>query len=138
MALFVAYAVARFAARAALAFTKFESSAAFLAGDILFFAGAVFVAAFSALWTASQRFLVAATIAALPAALSLRFVFGAGAVTAAGASDSPRTFAHLRCCASRILRNASGENFLRLRVGASVVAAVSTGAPESTARSSAI
>jgi hypothetical protein len=93
------YADARFAARAALAFAKFASNAAFLAGDIFFFAAAVFVAGFCSLWTASHRFLSAATIAALPALLSFRFAFGATGVTGAGAgaSDSPRTFAHLRC-----------------------------------------
>ena len=96
-ALFVAYAAARFAALAARALARFATRAAFRAGDIFFFAGA-FAAAFCALWTASHRFFVAATIAARPAALSLRLALGAASSLAgAGASDSPRTFAHLRC-----------------------------------------
>jgi hypothetical protein len=39
----------RFATMAARAFARFATSAAFRAGDIFFFAGAVFVAGFSAL-----------------------------------------------------------------------------------------
>src|ERR1035438_1564360 len=91
-ALFVAYAAARFAALAARALARFATRAAFRAGDIFFLAGA-FAAAFCALWTASHRFFVAATIAALPAALSFRFAFGAVCVAGADGSDSPRTFA---------------------------------------------
>ena len=64
------YAAARFAARAALALAKFATNAALRAGDIFFFAGAVFVAVFAALWIAAQRFFVAAEIAARPAAPS--------------------------------------------------------------------
>src|ERR1039457_5356241 len=46
--------------------------------------------------------------------------------------------AHRRCCASRIRRRAAAENFLRLPVGASGVAAAPPGPPDSVARSSAI
>ena len=96
---------------------------------------AFFVAVFPA-----QRFFKAATIAALPAALSLRFVFGTGAVTAAGtgASDSPLIFAHRRCWASFIRLRAVAENFLRLPFVGSGVAVVPEELPSSMARSSAI
>jgi hypothetical protein len=67
---------ARFAALAARAFAKFASNAAFRAGDNFFFAGGVFVAGFSVLWTAAHRFFVAATIAARPALLSFRLALG--------------------------------------------------------------
>jgi hypothetical protein len=63
----------------------------------------------------AQRFLSAATIAALPALLSFRLGFVVSAAAGAGGSDSPRTFAHRRCWASFILRRAAAENFLRLR-----------------------
>ena len=66
-------AATRFAARASRAFFRLASSAAFRAGDIFFFAGAFFTAAFSALWIAAQRFLVAATIAALPSSTQFPF-----------------------------------------------------------------
>ena len=68
-------AAALFAALAARARAKFASNAAFRAGDIFFFAGAV-AAAFCALWIAAHRFFVAAMIAALPAALNLRLALG--------------------------------------------------------------
>jgi hypothetical protein len=123
-------AATRFAARASRAFFRLASSAAFRAGDIFFFAGAFFNAAFSALWIAAQRFLVAATIAALPAALSFRLGFGAsGVAVGVGASDSPRTFAHRSCWAAFMRLRAAAENFFRLTVGASGVAAGSAGPP---------
>jgi len=56
-------------------------TAAFLAGvDYAFFASA---------FANRQRFFVAATIAALPAALSLRFGLGASGVAGTGGSDWP-------------------------------------------------
>ena len=63
------YAVFRFAALAARAFARFATSAAFRAGDISFFAGALFAAGFSALWIAAHRFFVAAMILAIPSLL---------------------------------------------------------------------
>ena len=104
------------------------------AGEIYFFAGA-FVAAFCALWIAAQRFFVAAMIAALPAALSFRFAFGAGAV--AGASDFFDS-AHRFRCASPMRFLAAALILRRLPFGASGVAAVSTGAPGNIALGSAI
>jgi hypothetical protein len=83
---------------------------------------------------AAQRFFVAAAIAALPAALSLRIGFGA-----AGASEaaSPLAVAHLFLCPAAIFFRAAA---LILRRGRSVgvIVAASTDAPESTARNSAI
>src|ERR1035437_4272434 len=128
--------------------------AVFLTGAAFFaaFAGAVFTAAFLtpaflaatgfgfavAAFFAAHRFFKAATIAALPALLSLRLGFAASGVAGVGGADSPRIFAHRRCWASFIRFRAAAENFLRLPVSASGMAAGSVGPPVSTARSSAI
>jgi hypothetical protein len=127
--------------------------AAFLTVFFAAFAGAVFNAAFLtpaflaatgfglavAAFFAAHRFFKAATIAALPALLSLRLGFGASGVAGAGGADSPRIFAHRRCWASFIRFRAAAENFFRLRVGASgVVAGVGFVPPSSMAWSSAI
>jgi len=131
------YAAFAFAAFAALAFARFAASFALAAGDSFRF-GAGFFTGFSccalAALTAAQRFFVAATIAALPARLSFRL----GLATSCGASGSvsPRSFAHLACCAFAIFRLEAAENFLRFLVGDSGVA-VSGGPPASIVRSSA-
>jgi hypothetical protein len=82
------------------------AGAVFFAADFLattFFPAAFFGAAFFAAagfdlaasaFFAAHRFFKAATIAALPALLSLRFGFN---VAGAGGSDSPRILAHRRC-----------------------------------------
>src|ERR1017187_2325494 len=105
-----------------------------------FLVAAFFRAVFSAVSTlfCAHRRRRASWIAFLPAALSFRLGFGATAVAGADGSDSPLMLAHRRCCASRILRRAAAENFLRLLVGASGAEAVSPGPPGSMARSSAI
>jgi hypothetical protein len=144
-------AAARFVALAARAFARFATSAAFLAGDILFiaaFAGGALTAAFlttaffASAFFSAHLFFRAATMLALPAALSLCLALaGAGAVTGAGASVSPRTFAHRRCWASFMRRIASGENFRRFLSGAGSVvptAAVSVAPLASSVRRSAI
>jgi hypothetical protein len=121
---------------------------AFLTGAALFaaFAGAVFTAVLLAAVlfvaagfvfaarTRSQRALVAATIAALPARLSFRFFLGAasGADGAAAFLDA----AHLFRCASAMAFLPAALIFRRLRFGASGVAAVALGPPSSMARSS--
>jgi len=125
------------AALAVRAFARFSTSAALRAEDNLgaaFFAtaGAIF---FAAAFFSRHRFFKAATIAALPALLSLRF--GSG-VAGAGGSDSPLILAHLAFCAIAILRRDAAENFFRFLTGASGVAAFSAGPPGSMARSSAI
>ena len=105
------------------------------------FLAVVFLAGFGVAVTflAAHRFFKAATIAALPALLSLRFGFDGSGATGAGGADSPRILAHRRCWASFIRRRAAAENFLRLPVGASdVAAAVGLLPPSSMARSSAI
>jgi hypothetical protein len=113
------------------------TGAAFRAADIFFFAGAFFTAAFSALCTAAQRFFVAATIAARPAALSFRLAFGAAAE-----ANGPAAFfdlAHRFRCASPMRFLAAALIFRRLRVaGSGVLAALSVGPPDKSARSSAI
>ena len=132
----VNYAVARFTARAARAFARFASNAAFRAGDSFLFAGAVFDAGFSAWWIAAQRFFVAATIAALPALLSLRL--GLGAANGAGGSVAFWDSAHRFRWASPMRFRAAALIFRRLRVAGSGGAAVSAGPLDSSARSSAI
>ena len=125
----------RFAALAARAFARFATSAAFRAGDIFLFAGALLAAGFAAL-TASQRFFVAATIAALPARLSFRFFLGA-----ASCADGSVVFfdaAHLFRCASAIAFLPAALIFRRLGVAGSAVAAGSVGPPVSQPRSSTI
>src|ERR1017187_5164337 len=105
-----------------------------------FLVAAFFRAVFSAVSTlfCAHRRRRASWIAFLPAALSFRLGFGATAVAAADGADSPLMLAHRRCCASRIRRRAAAENFLRLLVGATGVAAALPGPPGSMARSSAI
>jgi hypothetical protein len=107
-----------FAAFFSGAFTAGLVTAAFL--QTVFLAGCAFAA--SARFSA-HRFLVAAMIAALPAALSFRFGLAGSSVAGAGGWDSPRILAHRRCWASFIRLRAAAENFLRLRVGASGMAA---------------
>ena len=118
------------------AFTGAFFTAVFL--EAVFFLAAGFGFAV-AVFFAAHRFFNAATIAALPALLSFRLGFE-GVVVADGAGlDSPRIFAHRRCWASFIRRRAAAENFLRLRIGASgVAAAVDLLPPSTMARSSAI
>src|ERR1019366_1825548 len=99
--------------------------AAFLAGDCWAFATARL---------AAQRFFNAATIAALPAALSLRFVLGA---TGDGGADSFLDSAHRFRWASPMRFRAAALIFRRLPRGTSGVA-VAVGPPPSIWRSSAI
>jgi hypothetical protein len=99
---------------------------------VIFFAPTGFSAFFAA-----HRFFKAATIAALPLALSLRFGFVAPGVAGAG-SDSPFNFAHLAFCPRAILRLAAAEMILRFLAGASGLVAATPGPPGSIARSSAI
>ncbi len=102
-----------------------------------FFTEAFFAAAFAAsARTLAHRFFVASMIAFRPATESLRLGL-AGALAGAG-SDSPRIFAHLRCCAAFILRFVAAENFLRFRGADSGVAAALAGPPGSMARTWAI
>jgi hypothetical protein len=128
------YAAALFAARAARAFARFATSAAFRAGDSFFF-GAALCADFADLWIAAHRFFVAATIAARPALLSFRLGLGA----ASGADGSVAVFdsAHRFRCASPMRFLAAALILTRLRAGSAVVA-VSVGPPASNACSSAI
>src|ERR1017187_4277687 len=100
--------------------------AAFLAGDCWTFAAAPF---------AAQRFFNAATIAALPAALSLRFVLGA---TGDDGADPFLDSAHRFRWASPMRFRAAALIFRRLPLGTAGVAAVAVGPPWSMARSSAI
>jgi hypothetical protein len=95
-------------------------------GERYFFAAALF---------AAHRFFSAATILALPAALS----FHLGFVTAwdTFGADSPFTAAYLCLCASAIFLRPAALIFRRGRVAGSVVAG-SAGAPVSIARISAI
>jgi len=71
----------------------FLTAALFVAA---FFAAAGFDLAASAFF-AAQRFLKAATIAALPALLSFRLGFAGSVVAGAGGSDAPLILAHRRC-----------------------------------------
>src|ERR1035437_9644443 len=100
-------------------------------------AGVCWALAASALPLA-QRFFVAATIAALPAALSLRFGFATSGATGDGGPGDFFDAAHLFRCASAMAFLPAALIFRRLRFGASGVAAVSVGPPSSMARSSAI
>ena len=128
-----------FAALAARAFARFATSAAFRAGDSFFFAIAFFSAGFFACfaaWNASHLFFVAATIAALPAALILRFGFGVS--FSDGDSDWPFDSAHRFRWASLMRFRAAALIFRRVPIGASGVTAGSVGAPVNRARSSAI
>jgi hypothetical protein len=118
-------------------------AAAFFATTVLtasFFVGSLRVVYFAALFApalfSAQRFLVAAMIAALPAADNLRFALGA-----AFEVDGSAAFldaAHLLRWASAILARAAALNLRRFRVGASGVTAGSAGPPSSITRSSAI
>jgi hypothetical protein len=85
------YADALFAARAARAFARFANNAAFRAADSFFF-GVSFFAGFAELWIAAHRFFVAATIAALPALLSLRLGAASGADGSVAFFDSAHRF----------------------------------------------
>jgi hypothetical protein len=98
---------------------------------VTFFAtgGAVFTAA-AALF-AAHRFFKAATMFALPALLSFLLGFEGAFVAGAGGSSSLRTLGHRSCCASFIRLRAAAENFRRLIMGVSGVAAGSVEAPES-------
>src|ERR1039458_10619505 len=102
--------------------------AAFFRAVFLALAGCAFAA--SALFCAHRR-RTASWIAFLPAALSFRFGFGATGVAGADGSDSPLMLAHRRCWASFMRCRAAAENFLRFLVGATGVAAVSPGPPDS-------
>jgi hypothetical protein len=85
----------------------------------------------------TQRFLVAAIIAFLPAAEGFRF--GLGAASGADGSAAFLEAAHLFRCASAIAFLPAALIFRRFRLGGSDVAAVgSAGPPGSMARSSAI
>jgi len=92
-------------------------------------AGAAFWGFEASARCSAQRFLVAATIAALPAADSLRLGLDDSGVAGGSVSDSPRIFAHLAFCADAILRRAAAE-ILRFLVGASAVVPGSMGPPE--------
>src|SRR5664279_5048061 len=99
----------------------------------------VFAAAFAAAFCKRQRFFVAAMILAIPSLLIRRFGPVAFGIVGTGGADSPRIFAHRRCWASFMRCRAAAENFFRLRVGASGVAAgVGFVPPSSMAWSSAI
>ena len=86
-----------------------------------------------------HRFFRAATIAALPAALSLRFGReGLGVPDVAADSDSPRILAHRRCWPSLIRFLAAALIFLRLPLRSFCMPTDSTRPTGSIARSSAI
>ena len=86
----------------------------------------------------SQRALVAAMIAALPAALNLRLDFGSSGAAAGDGSVVPLIAAHRFCCPRAILRLAAAD-ILRFAVVASGAAAgVGFVPPDIMARSSAI
>jgi hypothetical protein len=89
---------------------------------------------FAAARYAAQRFFVAAAIAALPAALSFRFGFGAAGASGA---TSPLAAAHPFLCPAAIFLRAAAL-ILRRRRPVGVIVAASAGAPESIARNSAI
>jgi hypothetical protein len=95
------------------------------------------LAFFATAFFAAHRFFKAATMFALPAALSVRFGSGGANVAGADGSDSPRIFAHLVFCPRAILRLAAAEIF-RFGVAPPGVGAGSALPPDSTARSSAI
>ena len=113
-----------------------------------FFTGAVFAADFfaasgviftAAAFFAANLFRNAATMLALPAAVSFRFgLTGSGVTGVDEGLESPRIFAHRSCWASFMRLRAAAENFLRPCVDGSGVAAVSVRPPGSIARSSAI
>src|ERR1017187_3695995 len=105
-----------------------------------FLAGACWglAAFFAAARFAAQRFFKAATIAALPAALSFRFGFGASGATGDDRSDSFLDSAHRFRWASPMRFRAAALIFRRLPFGPSGVAAVAVGEPVSIWRSSAI
>jgi hypothetical protein len=121
-----------------------EAGAAFFGVAFLpaAFLAAFFGAAFapSAARFNAQRFLVAATIAALPARLSFRFGFGASDVAGVGLTAFFEA-AHLARCAAAILARPAALIFRRLCVfnsGVAVAVADSAEPPDSMARSSAI
>src|SRR5664279_4461580 len=92
---------------------------------VAFLAGVAVAVAF----LAAHRFLRAATIAALPAAESLRF--GLAATGEARAADEPLDTAHRLRCASAMRFRAAALLFLRLVVGTSGAVAGSTRLPPS-------
>src|SRR5258708_11084149 len=104
----------------------------FTAAYFVAFTGAFFAVAFSATagavftaaaFFAAHRFFKAATMFALPALLSFLCGFDGAFVAGAGGSDSPRILAHRSCWASFIRLRAAAENFRRLIVGVSGLAA---------------
>jgi hypothetical protein len=94
----------------------------------VFFCTAACVLAASALF-AAQRFFKAATIAALPAALSFRLGFDTSGGAETDRFDSPLILAHLAFCPSAIRRRAAAET-LRFRGTASALTAVLAGPPD--------
>ncbi len=98
----------------------------------VFFAGTVSAAA---AFFAAQRFFNAATIAALPAALSFRLGLEAFGVLASGC---PLEAAHRFRCAAAIALRPAALIFRRAGVAAVAAALVPAGVPESIARRSAI
>jgi hypothetical protein len=108
------YAAALFAARAARAFARFATNAAFRAGDS-FVLGGAFFADLADSWIAAHRFFVAATIAARPALLSFRLGLGAasGADSSVAFLDSAQRFP----CASAMRFRAAALIFRRLCFG---------------------
>ena len=104
----------------------------------VFFEGTFFGAAFlatagaftAAAFFAAQRFFNAATIAAFPAALNLRFGF-----VGSGVTDAVEDAAHRLRWASLMRFRAAALIGRRFAIGAS---GVTTGSPDSMARSSAI
>ena len=110
------------------AFTGAFFATVFLAAGVCWALAAAFAAAFFA----AHRFFKAATIAALPAALSIRFGLGASGATGAEVFlDS----AHRFRWASPMRFRAAALILRRLPFGASGVAAVAVGPPWNMARS---
>jgi hypothetical protein len=101
-----------------MAFAADFFPAAFFRAGAGFFVAADFAAA----RFAAHIFFVAAMIAALPAALSFRFGFGAFAEAGACGSDSPFILAHRSFWARAILRRTARLRFRRFGfVGSGVV-----------------
>jgi hypothetical protein len=119
-----------------------STGAAFFAAAFFLAGAAFFVAAFAAARRRAHIFLLAAIIAARPAALNFRLAFGAATGAGAAGSASPLIFAYLAFCARDILRRAAAENFLRFPGASDAVESGVTAVGEepslSMARSSAI
>ena len=112
-----------------------------LTGRLLYFGGFLapaFIAFAASARFSAHRFFVAAIILAIPSLLIRRLGLVASGLAGAGGPDSPLILAHRAFCAIAIFRLEAAENLLRLRVGASGVAAGAAGPPDSTAWSSAI